>query len=419
MISVHTLKLSVDAQQLRGLPWIFSNQVHHLEDPALSPERTALVHIPLLDGFGIYTKTDLIAVRLLPRFLTEVLKNKSAVEEAVFAQALAQHISLLRTAKTRIFPFARNQCFRVAHGDADSLPGIVIDDYGTFSTIQSSCAAGDFLLPSVVSALAQMNEQPLLERSSGQARAMAGLPERTRWIRGKIDKANVSFAGLKLQFDPLRAQKTGLFLDQRKNLEFLSEFLSHENVKASSFLDICSYAGAWSSAGATAGLSSFTLIDADAQALAMARENIIQNSPDAQALGKVPTIETRHGDLFEELSKLKSQSRTWDVVVADPPAFAKSKKHLPEATKAYARLIKLAARATAPNGVLILCSCSKNMEAHLFWELCLKNLGSEWILLRRGEQSPDHTIGTTQASSEYLKCYFFQKRSLEHKENAQ
>jgi 23S rRNA (cytosine1962-C5)-methyltransferase len=285
--------------------------------------------------------------------------------------------------------------------------------------MQCSCAAGEFLFPHVVSAILAKTTKPILERSTGQTRAMEGLPERTRWIRGSVERASVHFAKLNLQFEPLRAQKTGLFLDQRCNLEFLTNFLSHEFVQPQSMLDICSYAGAWSSAAASAGVRSFTLIDADAQALSMAKTNITNNSPEAQASGQEPHIELRHGDLFEELSKLKSTQRTFDVVVADPPAFAKSKKHLPEASKAYARLIKLAARATAPNGLLILCSCSKNMDAQTFWDLCVRNLGPEWILIHRGSQSPDHTVGTTQASAEYLKCYFFQKRSLENKELSQ
>ncbi len=419
MISIPDLKLTTARNELRGLPWIFSNQVQHLNDSILTKDRTALVRIPELGRIGIYTKTALIAVRLLPESMTQACASLSEILESDFEKSLFAHINSILVAKVRTFPFARNQSFRWCHGDADGLPGVVIDDYSSFFTLQCSCAAGEFLLPHVISVLMANSTKPILERSTGQTRAMEGLPERTRWIRGCVERKAIPFAGLHLEFEPLRAQKTGLFLDQRRNLEFLTNFLSHESIQPKSMLDVCSYAGAWSSAAASAGVRAFTLIDADAQALSMAQTNITNNSPETLASGQEPEIEIRHGDLFEELSKLKSTGRTFDVVVADPPAFAKSKKHLPEASKAYARLTKLAARATAPNGLLVLCSCSKNMDAQTFWDICTRNLGPEWILIHRGSQSPDHTVGTTQASAEYLKCYFFQKRSLDNKEPLQ
>ncbi len=412
MLSIHNVPLSVAKNELRGLPWIFSNQVCHLEDSLLTKERTSLVRITDLNRIGIYNKSALISVRLLPELFAAKLMDKNEIEEAEFTRIVDEHFRAVRRNKISTFPFTRNQCFRWIHGDADGMPGIVVDDYVQFTTLQCSCAAAEFLLQHVIEALKLHDERPILERSSGQARAMEGLAERTRWIRGKVEQVSISFVGLELKFEPLRAQKTGLFLDQRRNLEFLTGFLSHKGIQPKSMLDICSYAGAWSSAGASAGIESFTLIDADAQALSMARSNIIQNSPNAQARGSDLEIELRHGDLFEELSKLKSENRLWDVVVADPPAFAKNKKHLLEASRAYARLAKLAARVSAPNGVLVLCSCSKNMDAQNFWDIAVRNLASEWILIHRGEQSPDHTVGTTQAASEYLKCLFFQKRSF-------
>jgi 23S rRNA (cytosine1962-C5)-methyltransferase len=236
---------------------------------------------------------------------------------------------------------------------------------------------------------------------------MEGLSERTRWIRGSVERPTVFYAGLKMTFDPVRAQKTGLFLDQRFNLEFLKKFCEHKKYTEASMLDVCSYAGAWSAAAALGGVRKFTFIDADTQALKLAPMNVLAN-----ALGCECCLEPRHGDLFEELSKLKNEARTFDIVVADPPAFAKTKKHLPEATLAYSRLTKSAARLVKDGGLLVMCSCSKHMDADTFWNTVTRALGTSWILVHRGGQSTDHSIGTTPASTEYLKCLFFQRRDF-------
>lgn len=405
MIQVTDLFLSVSRQELKGIPWIFSNQVKHLDDSLLDDVRCAIVHIPEIDSVGVYSKSSLISVRLLPRSFAASLISTEKLSRDNFAELVFQHIVAVRQQKSKIFPFAKTESFRWIHGDADGVPGIVADDYGEFVTLQSSSEAGELMLPFVIAALKKFDSRPIFERSSGQTRIKSGLPERTRWIRGLVEQPSVTYAGIKMTFDAIRAQKTGLFLDQRFNLEFLKTFCSHASNTAASMLDICSYAGAWSAAASLGGVRKFTFIDADIQALNLAPINVSLNAPKDECF-----FETRHGDLFEELTKLKNESRTFDIVIADPPAFAKTKKHLPEATKAYSRLTKSAARLVKDGGLLAICSCSKNMDADTFWHTATRALDNSWILVHRGEQSSDHTIGTTQASTEYLKCLFFQKR---------
>jgi 23S rRNA (cytosine1962-C5)-methyltransferase len=411
MIAIRELALSVSRQDLRGIPWIFSNQVRHLDDADLNEVRAALVRIAELGRVGIYSKASLISVRLLPESFAKDVQGRTEITEENLTEICAKHLIKMRQQKESVFPFVPSEAFRWLHGDADGTPGIVADDYGDFVTLQSSSSAGEFLLPFIIDALLGLDNRPLLERSSGQTRKMEGLPERTRWIRSKVDEVCANVARLKLRFEPLRAQKTGLFLDQRNNLEFLSQYCLQRKTKISSMLDICSYAGAWSSAGALGGISHFTLIDADSQALKQASINIKENSGATGIQPSGVTIEPRHGDLFEEISKLRNENRTFDIVVADPPAFAKTKKHLHEATLAYSRLAKNAARLVSEDGLLVLCSCSKHMDAETFWTTATRALGASWILIHRGGQSPDHTISTTPASSEYLKCLFFQKRN--------
>jgi 23S rRNA (cytosine1962-C5)-methyltransferase len=278
-------------------------------------------------------------------------------------------------------------------------------------------------LPYVIEALFSIDEKNLFERSTGQIRKMDGLSERTRWLKCDLnaeEKFEVSckFADLNMNFFLNKAQKTGLFLDQRSNLNFLTHILKNANsftlpqFSKKSFLDICSYAGAWSAIGAKNGVDNFTLIDQDAFALKLAEKNILLNSP-SKNLDQVK-IQSIHGDMFEQLSILSKQNKKFDIVIADPPAFAKSSKHIFEAKRAYIRLIKLAASLTAENGHLIVCSCSRHINDELFLECVTQALENnnhgKWILMHKGEQSPCHTRLIQTELADYLKCYYLQKR---------
>lgn len=460
VIKVHELVVSLPAEKLRRAVWIFSNAVRHLDDTLLNENRCGLVVVNAggkKPRIGVYSKTNLIAVRLFPEsFALDLRKSPTIeglfeVESSLITSALAAHLSALRAAKA-CFGFAQSEAFRLSHGEADGLPGIVVDDYQSLYVMQSGSRAGDLLVEWVASALSQVSAKPVFERSSGQVRSMDGLPERTRWVvppagmelgnsssAALIEAAKVecTVAGARMAFNAFRAQKTGLFLDQRENLETLGRFLpllpafrknkgeGGDTAKQSvSMLDLCCYVGAWSAAGASKGVSQFVLVDQDKEALEGAKRNILGNftgkissqiSAGAEASDNVLPleIETLHGDLFEHLSKLGKNARTFDVVVADPPAFAKSKKHVPEARRAYMRLTKLASRLVSSQGLYIACSCSRNMSESEFLEVVMQSLqGEDWILLHKGGQSPDHTIAAHEAHSDYLKCFFFMKRDL-------
>ena len=204
----------------------------------------------------------------------------------------------------------------------------------------------------------------------------------------------------------MRCQKTGLFLDQRENLTLFGKILTASH--ASSMLDLCSYAGAWSCAGAQVGVREFTVVDQDKDALELCTKNISDNSKDPNKI----QITQMHGDLFELLSKLNKEKRSFSAVVADPPAFTKSAKHVPEARRAYQRLSKLASRLVAVNGIYVACSCSRHIDEEEFYEIVSNALESDdWIYLGRGRQSPDHTVLTTDKHSLYLKALYFMRRS--------
>lgn len=403
-LNIHPLELKVSPKRVTSRQWIFSNEVTPLDDARLDELRSCLVNVTATRRLGIYSKPNLNCVRLFPQSFSSLL-SETSVSSHSFVQLLAEQLKKVRSWKLAMVP--QGEAFRWMHGDSDGLPGVVLDDYGAFLVVQFGSRAGEFLAPFVKSALEGIESRPIFERSSGQSRSAEGLPERTRWLSGEMggELLNTRFCNLDMSFSAQRAQKTGLFLDQRENLQFVQSHFS--TAYPQRVLDICSYVGAWSASLARRGAREFVLIDQDKRALELATRNIERN---ATAPVKIEVV---HGDLFESLSKLQAGGRSFDAVVSDPPAFAKSAKHVPEARRAYARLAKLSSKLVRENGLLVACSCSRNMMEDEFYETVVNNLDEgDWVLRARGNQSADHTVAAQESYSNYLKCFFFIRRAL-------
>ncbi len=406
--------ISISALETKGVnlrsaksPWLFSNQVIHLQDSEINSQNVALVKIKGTNKIGIYNKNNLISVRFFADEINNYIEN-NFIQTHKLTKFLLNHLIALKNNKS-YFPFSQTEAYRLSHGDNDFLPAIAIDFYQSVFVLQISSAAGEFLLPYITDALKEFTNLPIFERSTGQIRKLERLPERTRWIREPQNASQFSvpcsFANLNMTFSLNKAQKTGLFLDQRNNLKYLENIILPYKIE--SVLDICSYAGAWSASAARLGTKQLTLIDQDAWALNLAKENILANS-------KTPVhIDTLHGDMFEHLQKLHKDNKSFNLIIADPPAFAKAKKHIPEASRAYSRLAKLASKLLTANGVLVICSCSRHISDDIFLAAIAEGFDNgNWVLLHKGEQSPCHTRLANAESSEYLKCYFIQKRVL-------
>ena len=389
-------------------PWLYSNQVQHIADNALNEQKVSLVKIKGTQKIGIYCKQSLISIRFLPDRFYNLIENNT-INLEFFIIEISKHLSSLKQNKSQ-FHFTKNEAYRLSHGDNDGLPAIAIDDYHSVLVIQVASLVGEFLLPFVIAALKQNENRPIFERSTGQIRKLENLPERTRWIQEPINFENnfeisCNFINLKMNFFLNKAQKTGLFLDQRKNIEYLTSIINNYNIN--SCLDICSYAGAWSAAAANSGVKNLTLIDQDSFALNLAQKNILANTTHNV------TITTLHGDMFEHMQNIIKNGNKFDLIIADPPAFAKSQKHVLEAKRAYSRMVKLASRLLSENGILVICSCSRHIKDQEFLECVSLGLDSaNWVFIHKGEQSPCHTHLANLDSSEYLKCYFLNNRVL-------
>jgi 23S rRNA (cytosine1962-C5)-methyltransferase len=410
------LMLTPDAQKSRRIEHqqcLFSNQVAHVAPELMSSEGCSFSRCGVFrkGQLGVYTRTALQAFRPLHPSFIKVTSHAHFLE---VAKKVLDDLWVEKQARLA----SPSQSFRWTHGEADGFPGLVADVYGSLIVVQSSSQSGDFLLPFFVDAIkASRPSLALFERSSGQTRQMMKLPERTRVLVEPVPEEHTcEFVGSQFVFRPRNAQKTGLFLDQASNLVKVSRLIEHSQntpTPLRSVLDICSYMGAWSVFAARSGCDQFTLIDQDKNALFYAEQNI-QKVIAAQSKSDTRQqleIKLEHGDLFEKLSALKKDGAQFDVVVADPPAFAKSKANIPEATRAYQRLFRLASQRVRANGLLVLCSCSRNLTEESFTDLISTALADSgpWVVLESGHQSPDHTVLVGDTQSHYLKCVFLKR----------
>lgn len=368
----------------------YSNEIEHIDVVHLNDKGVALVSVG--QSLALYSKHDLMACRKLNISLDQ-LQSQSLVE------VLVDYIRRLMMLKQDFAFVRKGEAYRLCHGDHDGLAGITIDDYRQFFVVQSSSAGSDLLMPMVIEALKITDSQkPILERSTGQVRQSGGLSQQVKWQHLALEGLQtVTVAGREMSFDPIKGQKTGLFLDQRINLQSIGSYVQG----VEKVLDICCYVGSWSTALAQAHPQSFTLIDQSNEALSLAQGNITRANPQAEVIAL-------HGDMFEQLKQLKHQGQQFDVIIADPPAFAKSKKHTNEALRAYERLFGLALSLLKPQGLLVACSCSRHITDEMFLGVLTK-LGQPMNLVYKGTSSPCHSQNLQVDIHDYLKCYFLKK----------
>jgi 23S rRNA (cytosine1962-C5)-methyltransferase len=256
----------------------------------------------------------------------------------------------------------------------------------------------EILKPQIQDALIQVVKcEALLFKNDSAARDMEGLPSYVEVAKGKFDAQ-----GLVIEDDLVfgvpfaEGQKTGWFYDQAANRRALVKYLR----KGSRVLDVFSYVGAWGVRAAKAGAREVTCVDSSAAALELAAANGERNGV---------TLHTRKGDAFDVLEEMAKQRERFDVVVIDPPAFAKRKKDLPKALAAYKRLNQLAIQVTADDGILVSCSCSFHVSAEDLQDAIAKAVrGADRHLqiLEMGGQAPDHPVHPAIPETRYLKAYF-------------
>ncbi len=374
-----------------GHPWIFSNEVT-METRAKALAPGSLVTVAAYDGRALgtfmFNPHSLIAGRLLSR--------DPAVP--IDRQFLAERLERARALRDRLFgqPF-----YRLVHAEADDLPGLVIDRYGDRLVVQVNTAGMELLLPELLAALDQvLRPAAVMLRNDSAARGLEGLESYDRWAKGGAEgPVELVENGVRFLADVGEGQKTGWFFDQRENRASVARLAGGARL-----LDLYCYTGGFALQAAAGGAAAVLGVDRSEAALALAERSAALNGVEARC-------RFERGEAFGTLEKFHGQGERFDIVVADPPAFVKSKKELNQAARGYRKLARLAAALVKPGGFLFIASCSHHMTVENFGEQVARGLGEaarSGRILRASGAGPDHPVHPFLPETAYLKALLLQ-----------
>ncbi len=381
------LKRNEDRRLHAGHLWVFSNEVDTQQTPLNKFQAGALARVLAHNdralGLAYVNPKSLISARMLDTW--------TMPDAAWFAARIRVALAL----RERLY---REPFYRVVYGESDGLPGLVVDRYGTQCVAQIGTAGMELLKPHIQRALLQVLEcDALLFKNDSGARELEGLPSYVEAAKGDFDEHGLVVEdGLKFSAPLALGQKTGWFFDQAANRRALSAYVR----KGARVLDVFSYVGAWAVRAAKAGASEVVCVDSSAAALDLAVKNGERNGL---------TVSARKGDAFDVLEALAKEGARFDVVIVDPPAFAKRRKDLPKALAAYKRLNQLAMQVLAGDGILVSCSCSYHLSAEDLQDAIAKAARAadkHLQILELGGQAPDHPVHPAIPETRYLKAYF-------------
>jgi 23S rRNA (cytosine1962-C5)-methyltransferase len=378
-----------DRRLRAGHPWVYSNEIRmDAAAKAIPPGSPAVLHRadgkPL--GIGTFNAHPLIAFRLFSE------NPRLELNEGFLADRLRRALML----RQRLFD---EPYYRLVHGESDGLPGLVIDRYGDVVAVATATAGMESLIDPLLAALdGVIKPDTVVLSNDGAFRNLENLPAYTRVARGKVDgPVEVRENGLRFLANLLEGQKTGWFFDQRENRADLAKLAGKGRT-----LDLYCHSGGFAIAAAAAGASEVLGIDRSEMALELAAGAAALNG-----VGDKTTF--RRGEVFAEIERLEAEKQRFDVVVADPPAFVKSRKDLGAGLKGYEKLARMSAGLLAPHGFLLLASCSHNVDPAQFLEAIatgLRKAGRAGSVLRVAGAGPDHPLHPHLPESGYLKTVF-------------
>jgi 23S rRNA (cytosine1962-C5)-methyltransferase len=389
-VPVLKLKRGEDRRLRAGHLWIFSNEVDTSATPLTQFEPGAAVQVhsdrDQFLGFAYVNPRTLIAARIVGRDPAYPLEQGLLVHRLRVALALREKLY-------------REPYYRLVFGESDGLPGLVLDRYGDVLVAQSGTAGIDRLRAAIEAAVEQVvGTKTLVWKNDSGARELEGLPLDVSAAQSAAipDEITVREQGIEFVAPLAQGQKTGWFYDQAANRERLRRYLP----AGARVLDVCSYVGGWAISAMQGGAGSATCVDASATALGFVERN-------AKANGVA--VDTLRDDAFDALKALQEKGARYDVVILDPPAFAKRKKDVPQAAAAYRKLNQLALPLIERDGLLVSCSCSYHMPADdlaAAIQGAARHTSRFAQILELGGQSPDHPVHPAIPETRYLKAFF-------------
>ncbi len=381
------LKKGEEDRIRRGEFWVYDNEIAgKLNSFKAGDLVTVLTHDHRPLAVGYINPRSKITIRVLSD------DPAATIDRDFFARRIA-------AADRQRLALNRGNCnYRMVYGEADLLPGLVIDRFADHLIIQITSAGIECRKEWIFDILLEMYPRAVLvEKSISFAREKEGLPEINRLVTpGACSGTVAEINGLRFQLDFLKSQKTGFFLDQQENYRLLQEISSGREI-----LDVFSYAGAWGLHAFHYGARRVTFIEISTEYLAQTRTNIELNDFPAAAFSLL------REDAVKSLKEMSRQDKKWDLVILDPPAFVKSRNKVREALRGYKEINLRALKMITPGGFLLTCSCSHFLSRQDFIgviESAAFDAGRRVKLLRYNAQPPDHAVLLPLWQSDYLKC---------------
>ena len=380
------LKVGREGPTLGGHPWVFSGAVAAIEG---NPEPGAVVRVRGADGhlvgYGTISPRGAIAVRLFSR-------NDEKIDASFIGRRVGRAFEL----RGAMVP-ADTSAYRLLNAEGDGLPGVVADWYGGWVVVQYLTAGAEGISPFVEAALENLcSPRGIHERSEGTVRRGDGLLDRCghRWGEPAPVLLSIIEGGARFLINVRAGQKTGFFLDQRENRRVARELARDRLV-----LDVFGYTGAFAIAAGLGGARRVVSVDSSAPAVELAHANWAENGLDAERVAFV------RADAFQYFRDVHEPA---DLVILDPPAFAKRRRDAEAALRGYREINRQAFLRLAPGGWLLTCSCSHHVSADSF-RIAVMNAAAEARrsaqIVRRLGPGPDHPVAVAHPEGDYLKGY--------------
>jgi 23S rRNA (cytosine1962-C5)-methyltransferase len=372
-----------------GHLWIYAGFVHAVSG---NPVAGDLVDVVMPNGQfyarGLYNPASKIRIRILTF-------NEEPITESFWRGRIAQAVRL----RKRVV--SETNAYRMIYGEADRLPGLIVDRYGDMLVMQTLSAGMDRRKELLAELLCEeTGASRVYLRNDAKSRSLEGLPVITGFLRGEGPTTLEVYEGTaRFLVDIARGQKTGWFCDQRENRLAAARFAVGAEV-----LEVFCHTGAFGIQAALAGAKSVEGLDVSEEALALARRHAELNKVQDRC-------HYRSTDAFDEMRQIERTGRRYDLVFLDPPAFARSKQAVPRALAGYKDVNLLGIRLAKPEGILITSSCSHHVSEQDFWRVLARaaqDAKRQVRLLEQRGQASDHPVLASMPETRYLKCFILQ-----------
>lgn len=388
------VKLNAKGEQfvVKGHPWVFSNSIVKINDDASTGDLTIIFskNKNKVVGLGLYDANSPIRIKVIHNAEIKVEINADFFLNKIKV-AFEKRAVLLQT---------NTNSYRLLFGENDGFPGLIADVYDSVLVVKLYSEVWLPYLESILESLQQISNADTVVMRLSRNLQNSENHDLTdgEVIYGTLDNEVVEFVEHSVKFtaNVIKGHKTGYFLDHRDNRRRVGKLSKGKTV-----LDVFSYAGGFSVHALANGATEVTSLDISKQALDLAREN-----------GKLNVYSGRHktisGDAFKEMKALIEKGKTFDVVVIDPPSFAKKQSEIDLAKKKYAQLAELGAKLTSKKGLLVLASCSSRVLAQSFFDLNVQALNVQSRLyetILKTKHDSDHPISFPEGA--YLKCGYY------------